>query len=183
METRTTIDMALKIIGSEGLSGLECEASTLPGLLHHFGLGDTLTPERIAKVSAELHRQHLVKITKKKHGIKVQPTVKAIHRLQKSVINDIQIRPLAQWDRTWRMVTYDVPRAQSAQRIVFTRQLVRLGFTMVRESVWFHPQPCFEAVAEIVQYCGLQRHVTYAEVGRLDGNTVEKLRRAYPEIV
>jgi DNA-binding transcriptional regulator PaaX len=77
------------------------------------------------------------------------------------------------------MVTYDVPRTKAAERRLFVDQLKRLGFTMVRESVWFHPFPCFDELSNLAAYCGIVRHVTFGEIDRLDTVTREKLRRAY----
>ena len=77
------------------------------------------------------------------------------------------------------MVTYDVPREQSAQRRLFAQELRRLGFVMIRESVWFHKYPSFEAVLELARYCNLQRYITLAEISRLDQITLEKLQTAF----
>jgi DNA-binding transcriptional regulator PaaX len=109
----------------------------------------------------------------------LQPSVKGIHRLQRAQLDTVIIPHSAAWDGYWRMVTYDVPRAQSTKRRLFTDQLKRLGFVMVRESVWFHKEPCFNAVLEIAKYCNIQRYITLAEIVRLDTVTLSKLETAF----
>lgn len=177
MTTKQAINLSLSHIGENGMSGVMCEARSLPEALRTLGLHN-LSNKTLERVSAELRRQGLIEISQEGKRLHVQPSVKGIHRLQRAQIDNIEIKRPATWDGIWRMVTYDVPRAQSASRRLFTTQLKRLGFVMARESVWFHNAPCFEAVIELAKYCNVQRHITLAEVTRLDSITLEKLENA-----
>lgn len=179
MTTKQAVNLGLEVIGRNGMGGVVCEATSLPEALTNIGL-DKLSTKTLARVTAELHRQKLIELHKDGKHIRLQLTVKGIHRLQRAQIDSIAIQEPVSWDNLWRMVTYDVPRSQSAQRRLFATQLKRLGFIMVRESVWFHKDPCFEAVLELARYCNLQRHITLAEITRLDQVTLEKLRAAQP---
>lgn len=174
MRTKPALNSALELIGKNGLDGVVCEATSLPEALRLLGLNKLTTPT-LKRVCAELHRQDLIEITKGKKALKLQLSVKGAKRLQRSTLDKLSIPEPVAWDGIWRMVTYDVPRAQSAQRRLFAEQLKRLGFVMVRESVWFHKHPCFEAVLDLARYCNLQRHITLAEVSRLDNITLDKL--------
>lgn len=180
MKTKQAVNLALGVIGRNGMSGVVCEATSLPAALHAVGL-DNLTPTTRDRVAAELRRQSLVEISKqdKKHLL-LQLSVKGIHRLQRVQVGDIGIPEPALWDRKWRMVTYDIPATHSIKRRLFTTELRRLGFVMVRESVWFHPHPCFDQLDELVRYCGIVPYVTFAEISRLDTTTVERLKRLQP---
>lgn len=178
MTTKQAVNLSLQIVGRNGMDGVVCEATSLPGALQTAGL-DKLRPSTLARVAAELRRQKLVEVEKRGSHIRLQLSVKGIHRLQRSEISKVTIEEPAEWDGLWRMVTYDVPRAQSAQRRLFAGELRRLGFVMIRESVWFHRYPCFEAVLELSRYCNLQRHITLAEISRLDQVTLDKLRAEF----
>lgn len=180
MKTKQAVNLALGVIGQNGMSGVVCEATSLPAALHAAGL-DNLTPTTRDRVAAELRRQSLVEISKqdKKHLL-LQLSVKGIHRLQRAQVGDIGIPEPALWDKKWRMVTYDIPATHSIKRRLFTTELRRLGFVMVRESVWFHPHPCFDQLDELVRYCGIVTYVTFAEISRLDTTTVERLKRLQP---
>ena len=175
MTTKQAVNLGLEVIGRNGMSGVVCEATSLPEALKSAGL-NKLSVKTLSRVTAELHRQKLVEMQRDGKHLRLQLSVKGIHRLQRAQIEKITIDDPLSWDNLWRMVTYDVPRAQSAQRRLFAQQLKRLGFVMVRESVWFHKNPCFEAVLELARYCNLQRHITLAEITRLDQVTLEKLR-------
>lgn len=178
MTTKQAINTGLEHIGKNGMSGVVCEAGSLPEALRAAGL-DSLPDSVIWRVAAELHRQKLVEITKDGKHLRLQLSVKGIHRLQRAQIEKITVPEPAEWDNLWRMVTYDVPRSQNAQRHLFTSQLKRLGFVMVRESVWFHKNPSFDAVLELARYCNIQRYVTLAEITRLDQVTLERLRHLH----
>lgn len=160
------------------MDGVVCEATSLPAALITAGL-DKLRPSTLSRATAELRRQKLIETSKNGKHFHVQLTVKGIHRLQRSEIGKITVNEPAEWDGLWRMVTYDVPCAQSAQRRLFAGELRRLGFVMIRESVWFHRYPSFDAVLELARYCNLQRHITLAEITRLDQVTLEKLRASF----
>ncbi|NCU30198.1 hypothetical protein EOL73_01150 [Candidatus Saccharibacteria bacterium] len=182
MKTKQAVNVALGVIGRNGMSGVVCEATSLPTALKVAGLGN-LTHDTLDRVAAELRRQGLLEISKrdKKHLL-LQLSVKGIHRLQRSEIGAVTIPEPTLWDKKWRMVTYDIPATYSIKRRLFTTELRRLGFAMVRESVWFHPHPCFDQLDELVRYCGIVPYVTFAEISRLDKTTLEKLKRHYPEI-
>ncbi len=178
MTTKQAVNTALDVIGKNGLSGVVCEATSLPEALRAVGL-DKLRSSTLSRVTAELRRQKLIETGRDGKHFRLQLSVKGVHRLQRAALSSISLPEPTQWDGIWRMVTYDVPRAQSTQRRLFASQLRRLGFVMVRESVWFHRYPCFDAVLEIARYCNLQRHITLAEISRLDQISLEKLRLAF----
>lgn len=182
MKTTQAVNIALEVVGKNGMSGVVCEATSLPAALRAAGLAN-LTTATLNRVAAELRRQKLVEITKRdrKHLL-VQLSVKGIHRLQLADVRRVSLAEPATWDQKWRMVTYDVPRTLSAKRRLFTRELERLGFTMVRESVWFHPYPCFDELSNLAAYCGIVRHVTFGELSRIDVVTRGKLHHAYPKL-
>lgn len=178
MKTKQAVNVALEVVGKNGLDGVVCEATSLPEALRSLGLNKLTTPT-LKRTCAELHRQGLIEITKGKKALKLQLSIKGAKRLQRSTIEKLSVPEPTSWDGLWRMVTYDVPRAQSPQRRLFAEQLRRLGFVMVRESVWFHKYPCFEVVLDLARYCNLQRHITLAEVSRLDNITLEKLQNLF----
>lgn len=176
MTTKQALKVTLALIGKNGLDGVVCEATSLPDALRTLGL-DKLSSATLQRICAELHRQKLIEITTAKSTYRLQLTVKGIHRLQRAQLDDISIKEPVEWDGLWRMVTYDVPRTYSAKRRLFTEQLKRLGFTMVRESVWFHPNPCFDEVIDLARRCSVERYITLAEVSRLDNITLSRLGR------
>lgn len=183
LETKQALNAALEIIGSRGLSGISAEATTLyDALAQSSAFLEDLSPAERRSLVANLRRQGLIEVTKRGSRILVQPTVKAVHRIQRAQINTLFIRPQQRWDGTWRMVSYDIPARHTKQRRLFTAELHRLGFTLVKDSTWFHPYPCFDVISELVAYCGLTQFVMVAEIVRLDESSLRKLLKSYPTL-
>lgn len=182
-ETTRALNAVLEVIGARGLSGVAVPAASLTQALErlevfpaHFSSADKRA------LTANLRRQGLVEVTKRADELIVQPSVKGIHRLQRAQVDSLFIRPQQRWDGTWRMVSYDIPARYAKQRRLFTAELHRLGFTLIKDSTWFHPYPCFDVISELVAFCGLANFVMVAEVARLDEGSLRRLLKSYPAL-
>lgn len=182
-ETKQSLNAILEIVGSRGLSGVVVPATSLLQALEQLEVfSEDLDTDERRSLAANLQRQGLIELTKKDGHIIIQPSVKGIHRLQRAQIHALFIRPQQRWDGTWRMVSYDIPARYAKQRRLFTAELHRLGFTLIKDSTWFHPYPCFDALSELVAYCGLTNYVMVAEVARIDEHSLRRLHKAYPTL-
>jgi hypothetical protein len=182
-ETRMYINTVLSLLGSNGLSGMEFPTdrnidafATIVSTLKAQGY---LSPQRLL---AELRRQDLVVITKQDKSIKVQLTVKGIHRLQLADIRSNTVPAQQPWDHRWRVVVFDIPARHAESRYLMTSELKRLGFVMLQNSMWLHPYPCFEQISSMVQYANLQPFVTMAEISRIDESSLRRLLVHYPDL-
>ena len=182
-ETTRALNAVLEMIGTRGLSGVAVTAGSLPQALDQLEVfPSNFTHADKRALVANLRRQGLIEITKQGDQLILQPSVKGIHRLQRAQIDSLFIHPQARWDGTWRMVSYDIPARYTKQRRLFTAELHRLGFTLVKDSTWFHPYPCFDVISELVAFCGLANFVMVAEVARLDEGSLRRLLKAYPAL-
>jgi len=182
---RTTDGMntALRVIGEGGLMGVTAPAlDSLQALTALDAFPADVTQQQRTRILAELRRQGLIIETREGKQLRLQLSVKGIHRLQRAEIGKLTIRPQKQWDCLWRMVVFDIPQTHKNQRYTFISQLRRLGFVMVRQSTWYHAYPCTEVIDELVRYCGLSQFVTTAEIIRLDDSTTRTLLRHFPSI-
>jgi DNA-binding transcriptional regulator PaaX len=182
-ETTKALNTVLEIVGASGLSGVVVTASTFSEALTRLeALPAHISEAEKRALIANIRRQNLIEITQRGTEYILQPSVKGIHRLQRAQISALTIRPQQKWDGTWRMVSYDIPARYTKQRRLFTSELHRLGFTLLKDSVWFHPYPCFDAVSELVAFCGLANYVMIAEIARLDEGSVRRLLNEYPTL-
>lgn len=182
-ETKQALNAVLETIGARGLSGIVVPATSLQAALEQLEVfPEGASPAERRQLTANLRRQGLIEVSKKNGEMVLQPSVKGVHRLQRAQINALFIRPQQRWDGTWRMVSYDIPARYTKQRRLFTAELHRLGFTLVKDSTWFHPYPCFDALSELVAYCGLTNFVMVAEIARIDEHSLRRLYKAYPAL-
>lgn len=178
IQTKKQINYILSRIGTGGLMGVTVPTSTASSALEEL----TGVPHELSqRFVNELRRQELVVFTPEAKAMRLQLSVKGIHRLQSAEITNLSIPIPAKWDKKWRMVIFDIPARHKHQRYVFTSQLRRLGFVMIRDSTWFFPYPCIDALEKIIAHCGISSHVTIAEVSSLDVSTQKKLHRHFFE--
>lgn len=183
IQTRQVLDTVLKLIGNEGLSGIQTAATTpsdaVRELLRHAHINTELLASRIVN---EFRRQELVTFESENHGIRLVLSVKGIHRLQRAQLQSITVPTPEQWDGKWRMVLFDIPARHAESRYILTSQIKRLGFVMVQRSMWVHPYPCFDQTIALLQYANLQPFVTLAEISRIDTASEQRLRKQYPDL-
>lgn len=182
-ETTLALNALLETVSSRGLSGVNVTAPTLFVALEQLeAFPSRSSPAEKRALVANLRRQGLVEVSKLSDTIRIQPSVKGVHRLQRAQLGTLYVTPQQRWDGTWRMVSYDIPARYASQRRLFTAELHRLGFSLVKDSTWFHPYPCFDVISELVAYCGLTNYVMVAEVARLDEHTLRRLLKAHPAL-
>jgi DNA-binding transcriptional regulator PaaX len=178
MTTRDGINTALKIIGLAGLSGVVIVA---PNALQGFNILLKKSSKKIdnQRVLTELKRQGLVYITHQGDELHYTITPAGAHRLQRVIIDELEIKIPKNWDKKWRIVTFDVPTAQSKQRAYFTQKLQSYNFMMLQKSMWVHPAPCFDQIELLAGHFNIMRYCTLLEVAKMDDLTAKKLLRRY----
>lgn len=181
--TREYINDTLRIIGSDGLSGMIFKQEKVNEAFSFLQLQLTSpAPMSSQRLIAELRRQDLVIITQLSGVVKVQLSVKGVHRLQLAHLRSVTVPTPQQWDNIWRMVVFDIPARHADSRYLLTSELKRLGFVMLQNSMWLHPYPCFDQITQLLRYTNLQPFVTLAEISRIDSASLQRLAKYYPDL-
>src|SRR5688500_6574698 len=119
--TRVYINQILSIIGSNGLSGMILPQSSVNEVFSVLQLQLTqpahMSPQRLI---AELRRQELVVVTQLSDAIKVQLSVKGVHRLQLAQLRSVIVPKPQRWDGLWRTVVFDIPARHADSRYLLT---------------------------------------------------------------
>lgn len=183
MDNRDAIKVTLKILGLSGLSGLAVAA---PNAVHGLDLILKRNKQKglpAGKIMRQLKQQGLVHLIKEEAGWHYSLTPAGSYRLQQIIIDELEIPRPAKWDGRWRLVIFDVPVKQSAQRTRFVNQLQRLGFVMLQKSTWVHPFPCFEQVEQLAGHYNVLRYCGFLEVSWLDNLTARRLYRTFSSML
>ena len=61
---------------------------------------------------------------------------------KKLLLETLEIKPPAKWDKRWRVVVFDIPEKFKKARYALWSQLKILGFYQLQKSVWVHPFSC-----------------------------------------
>ncbi len=68
---------------------------------------------------------------------------------------------ISEWDKIWRVVTYDVPITSNKYRDAFRKAIEGIGFIQIQKSVFIFPYECKEEVAIAAQICHVAQYVLY----------------------
>lgn len=73
------------------------------------------------------------------------------------------------WDKSFRIVMFDVPEDKKSMRDLLRRKLESIGFMQMQKSVFIHPFDCKEDVDSICSHFGASRYVNYLVVKITEG--------------
>lgn len=175
VNTKQGINKSLRVIGLAGFAGVAVIAPNALQALNLLLKKTGIDRSKQQRILAELKRQGLVHIRSSGGTVQFTITPAGAHRLQQANIDDIAIDMPKKWDRRWRLVTFDIPLNQSAQRQAFTSKLRGVGFMMLQKSLWVHPAPCFEQVEVIAGHYNVLRYCTLMEISSIDELSAKKL--------
>ncbi|MBP9757129.1 MAG: CRISPR-associated endonuclease Cas2 [Candidatus Pacebacteria bacterium] len=65
------------------------------------------------------------------------------------------------WDGKWRLVSFDISQARSAQRTRLRQTLREIGFERLQDSVWVFPYDCEDLITLLKADYGLGKEVLY----------------------
>lgn len=81
----------------------------------------------------------------------------------------LTLKETKEWDRSWRIVLFDIPNEQKGRRDKFAAILKRAGFVHLQKSVFISPHPYEEeirAVAEFLEVLEFVDVVTATQISR-----------------
>lgn len=180
---RDGINNILKVLGLNGLAGVSVVAPNALSALQIIGRKNRQTRFELQKIMRELRRQGLIHVLTFEGRVTLSLTPAGVHRLQNVLINEVEIPRPKKWDKKWRLVAFDIPTRNSAQRIKFVNHLTRLGFRMVQKSVWVHPFPCSAQVEQIASHYNVWRYCSFLEVERFDDLTLRRLSKRFDNLL
>ncbi len=74
------------------------------------------------------------------------------------------------WDKTWRMVIFDIPNEQNRKRSDLRRALYMYGFRSIQKSVWVYPHECDNFITLLKSHLGVARDVLYLKVSYIEND-------------
>jgi CRISPR-associated endonuclease Cas2 len=81
------------------------------------------------------------------------------------------------WDAQWRVVVFDIREDRKLTREAVRKDLRRLGFLRLQDSVWVYPHDCSEAIELLRRVYRLEDEIFMLHVSRMDGDAL--LRRRF----
>ncbi len=176
MNTKSLINLVLAKVGAHGYDGLSVKASSFKHALRRL---TGCTASQLDRITSEIKRQALVDVSVDSGEIHISLTPAGAHRLIKYQADSLVVKAQTNWDGRWRMVSFDIPKGKSAEKVYLYRRLRELGFFMMQKSLWVHPYPCHNVLRQITDYINLTRYMTFMEISQLDQQSSSRLLKHF----
>ena len=116
------------------------------------------------------------KLTKQKGRWVLEVTELGQKRIREIELESLAIARPSIWDKTWRIVLYDIPDDRRVQRDIFRDRLKRLSFLKLQRSVFVFPYACEDELDAIIQYLGISDYVTFFKTDSLGYQEAKALK-------
>ena len=90
-------------------------------------------------------------------------------------IDDMRIKAPASWDKTWRIVMFDVPEPYKKIRDTLRMHFKNMGFYEFQKSVFVHPYPCGKEIEYLMEFYQSRKYIRYIVATEID-NSLELKR-------
>lgn len=106
-----------------------------------------------AKKLWELKKRNVISLEQMDDGsIKIILAHKGRQLVRQYQLEDMRIVIPKSWDRTWRMIIYDIPQERHKASRALSSKLRQLGLYQFQKSVWISP---YECLAELEFICAI----------------------------
>jgi len=172
-----SVKTVLKLVGAGVFLGASITMPNLPLALRPFLAKENdykawkrFNIAYLKRTIRRLENQKLVQ-TSEENGIQViKITSAGKRRILKFAIDELKIEKPKIWDRTWTMVSYDIPKRQEHIRKVFREYLKIWRFYPFHESLFLHGYPCEKQVEFLREYLGIGEYVRIVRVSKIEND-------------
>jgi DNA-binding transcriptional regulator PaaX len=164
------------ILGTVALAGIISIAVLAPNALQMLKLfqpkkANTYRQGNYLKSAiARLHDRGLIRFEKRGEYNFVRLTAKGRQALKKYQLGEEAISKPKKWDGKWRVLIFDIKEQSRQARDKLRRELARLGFVRLQNSVWVHPYECEDIVILLKAHFRLGRSVLYLTVEKIEND-------------
>lgn len=181
--TKTLVNELLKFLSTGALINKNSYPKDLKNIISKNHIYPTNSGLELKRIFNHMSRIGLIKREKLSDGsIYIMLTAKGKKRLSSVILETVNISVQKKWDGKWRIVSFDIPRALRTRRYELLRELHRLGFQKLQQSMWVHPFPCKNEVDQLASSLGLIESVIYLEASIEDKDS-KHLKTHFSEIL
>jgi DNA-binding transcriptional regulator PaaX len=133
---------------------------------------------KVKRAVSNLESNGLVSKRKLKNGdYVVQLTKNGKTRAQQiKNIDELHIPKPKNWDKKWRMVTFDIPEKFRKSREEVRFRLKDLGFKLFQDSIYIYPYPCEEQIDLLGKNLLIRKHIKYVLADSIEDGELYRKR-------
>jgi len=143
------------------IGGVVCLAATspyfVPNLLRNIKKFKTYPKEKLSNTFYRLKKSGCLNFERRGQQIYISLTKEGKKMAGRFQIDCLKINKPEKWDKKWRIVIFDIAQLHTLKRNAFRGKLKELGFRPLQRSVWVHPYQCYDEIALLRDFFGLQK--------------------------
>lgn len=159
------------------IGGAVALAATSPYFISNLLSGNKrfkrYTKRTISTAFDRLRRNGVISIESKNNQIYISLTPEGEKKAGIFQINDFKIKIPKQWDKKWRLLTFDIAHKRRILREALRGKLKQLGFRQFQKSIWIHPFDCSVEINLLKEFFGLTDKEVQLVVAEDVGNEKE----------
>lgn len=169
-----TKEILLGILKTGAVLGLAIFA---PGVLKVFknyaydNQWEEFYPSSIEKVARRLYRRGFVKVEYESGSPVVTITDKGRVEVLKYDLNRLDIKPMKNWDKRWRIVIFDISEKYRNVRNLVRDKLREIGFYKMQESVFIFPYPCEKEIKYLREVLEVPHSIKLIRADRIENDS------------
>ncbi len=158
-------ELSREILKGLALGGFIAVCFVAPNFAQVAGMFKTKNSQdrwRLRRTLANLTKEKLVEISYDKKGNEIiKITGEGKKRILKYKYEDLKIPVPKKWDKTWRLVMFDIPEVHKKARNALTFKLQDLGFYPIQKSVFIFPFECRDEIDFICEHFKVREFVNH----------------------
>lgn len=175
-EKRARIEPVLKLVGAGLLLAGTAVFPTLPlAVAPFFKKNEYYAWKRfnlpyLKRTLARLEEQKLVETAEENGCQIVRITENGKKRILRCVLDEIAIEKPKNWNGTWWLLSYDLPKWSKTQANILREYLRAWGFYPLHKSVFLHAYPCFRQIEFLREYLGIGEYLRVFKVAQIEND-------------
>ena len=158
----------LKVLAAGGLLVGSVAIPSLPIALGAvYKVWKDVNKKDLGRIMKRLEKQEMISFKEQANKTIITITEKGKRRLLAQDFENITLKAKKR-DGKWRLVIFDIPEGKKANREVFRRKLIQLGFLRLQDSVFASAFPCKEEIDFLCHYLEISDYVTLAILDRIE---------------
>jgi DNA-binding transcriptional regulator PaaX len=172
---RRSSDIVMAILAILLLGGLIVVASTSPNFLvslfksNSFKGFKKYPPKKVYDAFYKLRERGLIDFYYKGNQIYFTLTEKGREKAGWLKIDDLKINKSKNWDKKWRILSFDIVELKRSYREALRGKLISLGFKLFQKSAWIIPYECNKEIKVLKDFFGLNdkevKLITAVDIG------------------
>lgn len=137
---------------------------------------ERLTTRKVRRVLYNLEKKNLVSLKRVDEDLLVTFNDEGKKLLVKYKFDDLTIPKPEVWDRSWRIVIFDIPEKRKKAREVLREKLESLGFNQLQKSVFVYPYECQKEIDLVAKIYEIEPYVFFIRANYIDSERLVKAK-------